>query len=172
MPRGEDPVEYYIGALRDKTGALIATSARYGAMFGGCDDATIALLQEYGELLGVAFQLADDLLDIDSQPGLSGKTPGTDLREGVDTLPILLLRRDPRPEDARLLQLLDGDLSRDEDGVAEALELVRAHPAMEEARVYTRRVAANAQEQLAPLGEAPVARALRHLAASVVDRVV
>ncbi|WP_040160099.1 polyprenyl synthetase family protein [Mobilicoccus massiliensis] len=171
-PPDQDPVEYYIGVLRDKTGALIATAARFGAMFGGCDDRTVALLEEYGELLGIAFQLADDLLDIDSRPGVSGKTPGTDLREGVDTLPVLLVRRSARPEDARLLNLLDADLSNDEQGVAEALELLRAHPAMEEARVYTRGIAARAQEQLTPLPESAAVDALRTLAASVVDRAV
>jgi len=171
-PPSEDAVEYYIGVLRDKTGALIATAARFGAMFGGCDEQTVALLQEYGELLGIAFQLADDLLDIESRPGVSGKTPGTDLREGVDTLPVLLVRRAARPEDARLLQLLDSDLAHDDAGVAEALDLLRRHPAMEEARLSTRAIAARAQEQLTPLGEGPVVDALRTLAASVVDRAV
>ena len=171
-PPGEDPVEYYIGCLRDKTGSLIATAARFGAMFGGCDADTIALLAEYGELLGIAFQLADDLLDIDSRPGISGKTPGTDLREGVDTLPVLLVRRAAQPADGRLLALLDSDLSADDAGVAEALDLLRVHPAMEEARAYTRGIAARAQKTIEPLGQGPVAGALRTLAVSVVDRAV
>lgn len=171
-PAGQDPVEYYIGVLRDKTGSLIATAARYGAMFGGGDAAAVELLREYGELLGIAFQLADDLLDIDSRSAVSGKTPGTDLREGVDTLSVLLLRRNPRPEDARLLELLDSDLREDEAAVSEALDLLRAHPAMEEARIYTRGIAVQAQDRLAPLGETPVAVALRELAMGVVDRAV
>lgn len=171
-PPGADPVEYYIGVLRDKTGSLIATAARYGAMFGGCDASTVSLLQEYGELLGVAFQLADDLLDIESQSELSGKTPGTDLREGVDTLPVLLLRRAERPEDAHLIELLDRDLSADDAGVEEALALLRAHDAMTEARSYTRSIATQAKAQLEPLGDHPVAQALRALADAVVDRVV
>ncbi|GAB47926.1 polyprenyl synthetase family protein [Mobilicoccus pelagius] len=171
-PPTEDAVEYYIGVLRDKTGSLIATAARFGAMFGGCDDRTVSLLREYGELLGIAFQLADDLLDIESRPGVSGKTPGTDLREGVDTLPVLFVRRAPRAEDARLLELLDSDLAQDDAGVAEALELLKAHPALEEARVYTRGIAARAQEQLSPLGDGPVTAALWTLASSVVDRAV
>ena len=88
-PAGTDPVDYYLGVLADKTGVLIATAARYGAMFAGCDDATVETMREFGERLGVAFQLADDLIDIESEADDTGKTPGTDLREGKRTLPVL-----------------------------------------------------------------------------------
>ncbi|MDO5627187.1 MAG: polyprenyl synthetase family protein [Mobilicoccus sp.] len=171
-PQGTDPVEYYLDVLRDKTGSLIATAARFGAMFGGCEPATVEVLRRYGELLGIAFQLADDLLDIDSRSGVSGKTPGTDLREGVETLPVLLLRRNPREGDERLLELLDRDLSADEDAVAEALSLLRSHPAMEEAREATRGVARQAQDLLDALPDGPAVVALKAFAASVVDRAV
>ncbi len=176
-PAGADPVTDYLGILADKTGVLIATSARYGAMFSGCDAATVAILREYGERLGVAFQLADDVLDVTGQGVVSGKAPGTDLREGVETLPTLYVRehvRDSRgptpPADRRLLELLDADLSADETGVAEALELLRAHPAFQRAREETRSTARRAAEVLTPLGDTDVTRALRALAAGVVDR--
>lgn len=169
-PAGADPVEYYLGVLRDKTGVLIATAARYGAMFSGCDAATVETLREFGELLGVAFQLADDILDIASVSGVSGKMPGTDLREGVETLPILLLRAAADPADAHLLALLDRDLRTDDEAHADALVRLRAHPSLARAREYTVAVAREAQSRLVPLGALPVANALRSLAMDVVDR--
>ena len=78
------------------------------------------MLVEYGERIGVAFQLADDLIDLASETGQSGKTPGTDLREGVPTLPVLLARASTDPADAELHELLDGDLT-DDDRHAQAL---------------------------------------------------
>lgn len=170
VPAGADPVADYLQVLADKTGVLIATAARYGAMFSGCDAAAASILQEYGERVGVAFQLADDLLDVAGDGALSGKQPGTDLREGVETLPVLLVRRAAAPGDARLLELLAGDLGGDEAGVAEALSLLRVHPALDAARQHTRAVAQAAQDVLDPLGDNEVTRALRALAASVVDR--
>ncbi len=169
-PPGADPVEHYLAVLRDKTGSLIATAARYGAMFSGCDRDTIELLARYGERLGVAFQLADDLLDITSTSGVSGKTPGTDLREGVDTLAVLLARRADDPADRRLRELLDRDLATDDAGHAEALTLLRDHNAVALATEHTRAVAHQARDMLAPLGDTPAGRALAGLATSVVDR--
>lgn len=89
---GADAVEHYIDVLADKTGSLIAASARYGAMFAEADPAAVAAMERFGEKVGIAFQLADDVIDLESDSDVTGKTPGTDLREGVDTMPILLLR--------------------------------------------------------------------------------
>ena len=83
-------------------------------MFGGCDAATVEVMREYGERLGMAFQLADDLIDIGSEADETGKTPGTDLREGKRTLPVLHVLASTDPADARLQELLSGDLSSDE----------------------------------------------------------
>jgi heptaprenyl diphosphate synthase len=182
-PEGVDPIDYYLGVLADKTGALIATAARYGAMFSGCPPETVAIMGRYGEQLGIAFQLADDLLDIASASGESGKEPGTDLREGVATLPVLLVRQSMDPADDRLKELIGGgpgsgtDL-RDDALHAEALSLLRVHPAMDQARERTNAVAAQAQELLAPLAGKLPARspaqdslsALSALVASVVNR--
>src|SRR3954452_5712297 len=63
---GEDPVEHYVQVLADKTGSLIATSARFGAMFAGCRPEVLQVLIRYGERVGVAFQLADDVIDLAS----------------------------------------------------------------------------------------------------------
>jgi heptaprenyl diphosphate synthase len=140
---GRDPLAHYLRVVEGKTGSLIATSARYGAMFGGTPPATVAALTAYGEKVGVAFQLSDDILDVGSDSVESGKTPGTDLREGVPTLPVMLALRSDRPEDGRLLELLRGPLT-DDDRHAEALALLRVHPAMTEARAYVRELAAEA----------------------------
>ncbi|BDZ62763.1 hypothetical protein GCM10025873_25540 [Demequina sediminis] len=90
---GDDPVDFYLQVLADKTASLIATSARFGAMFGGCPVGVVDQVTSYGEYAGVAFQLADDVIDVRSDAATTGKTPGTDLREGVPTMPVLLLRR-------------------------------------------------------------------------------
>ncbi|HYO18282.1 MAG TPA: polyprenyl synthetase family protein [Dermatophilaceae bacterium] len=177
VPEGVDPIDYYLGVLADKTGVLIATAARYGAMFSGCAPETVDIMGQYGERLGIAFQLADDLLDISSELGESGKEPGMDLREGVATLPVLLVRQSADPADDRLKWLLDSDL-RDDALHAEALGLLRVHRAMGEARERTNAVALEARELLAPLaGGQPegsaahdAASALRALVVSVVNR--
>ncbi len=166
---GADPVDHYLAVLADKTASLIATSARFGAMLSGADERTVDILARFGERFGMAFQLSDDLLDVLSETTDSGKTPGTDLREGVPTLPVLLLRRDARPEDARLLELLDAGLSDDRDH-AEALGLLRAHPVVGSAQAEVLRWADAAREVLAPLPEVPAKAALAALCDQVVGR--
>ncbi len=157
--QGGDPLEHYLRVVAGKTGSLIATSARYGAMFGATSPVTVAALTAYGEKVGTAFQLSDDILDVVSESVESGKTPGTDLREGVPTLPVMLALRSTRPEDRRLLELLGGPLT-DDDAHAEALRLLRVHPAMDEARSYVRNLAREAGEVLDGLPAGPVKDAL------------
>ncbi len=108
----EDPLEHYLRVVADKTGSLIATSARYGARFAGAPLEVEEALTAYGEKVGIAFQLSDDILDVASESDESGKTPGTDLREGVPTLPVLIAQRSTDPTDARLLELLAGAAHR------------------------------------------------------------
>jgi len=167
-PADADQVDYYLGVLADKTGVLIATAARYGAMFGGSGPDVVEVMREYGERLGMAFQLADDLLDIASDA--SGKTPGTDLREGKRTLPVLYALASTDPADARLRELLRSDLRHDEAGLDEAIRLLRAHPAMEQAAERTYAVGRGAQDVLAPLPDSEAKTALLALATSVVAR--
>jgi heptaprenyl diphosphate synthase len=165
----QDPLEHYLRVVAGKTGSLIATSARYGAMFAGAPTDIVEALTEYGEKVGVAFQLSDDILDIASETEVSGKTPGTDLREGVPTLPVLIAQRSTDPADARLLELLSGDLSADEPH-AEALTLLRAHAAMAEARAYVVSLAGEAKALLKVLPEGPVRTALEGFADAVATR--
>jgi heptaprenyl diphosphate synthase len=166
---GEDPLAHYLRVVAGKTGSLIATSARYGARFAGATREVEEALTGYGDAVGTAFQLSDDILDIASESTVSGKTPGTDLREGVPTLPVLLARRSTDPADERLLTLLDGDLS-DEALHAEALDLLRKHPAMDEARQYVLGRAREAQALLEAVPPGPVRDALDAFAVLIATR--
>jgi heptaprenyl diphosphate synthase len=166
---GDDPLEHYLDVVAGKTGSLIATSARYGARFGGASPEVEEALTAYGDIVGSAFQLSDDILDVASDSVESGKTPGTDLREGVPTLPVLMARASSRPQDARLLQLFESDLS-DDSLHAEALGLLRAHPAMDEARAYVVARAAEAKARLTVLPEGSVRTALESFADVVATR--
>ncbi|MCA1981535.1 polyprenyl synthetase family protein [Nocardioides nematodiphilus] len=166
---GDDPVAHHLDVIAGKTGALIALSAQYGARFGGASPEIEAALTEYGEIVGVAFQISDDILDIASESDESGKTPGTDLREGIPTLPVLFARRSADPADARLLELLDSDLS-DDAALAECLDLIRRHPAMDEARAYVVAESEKAKALLAALPQGPVREALERFADVVAVR--
>jgi heptaprenyl diphosphate synthase len=166
---GEDALEHYLRVVEGKTGALIATSARYGARFAGAPLEVEEALTAYGAKVGIAFQLSDDILDVASDTAESGKTPGTDLREGVPTLPVLMAQRSTAPEDERLLSLLAGDLA-DDALHAEALALLRRHPAMTEARAHVLAIAVEAQELLKVLPEGPVRDALDAFAVLIATR--
>ncbi len=166
-PGEADALEHYLAVMADKTGSLIATSAVFGAKLAAATDEIQRAMQAFGEEIGVVFQLSDDIIDITSDE--TGKMPGTDLREGVPTLPTLLARRSTDPADARLHELLDGDLSSDQ-ALAEALELLRRHPAVDEARTEVRRRADRARAHLAPLPEGPAKAALAELCDTVVTR--
>ncbi|MDQ3274565.1 MAG: polyprenyl synthetase family protein [Actinomycetota bacterium] len=165
----EDVLEHYLRVVADKTGSLIATSARYGALMSGAGGHAERVLTEFGERIGTAFQLSDDVIDVTSDSGDSGKVAGTDLREGVPTLPILLARISADPEDARLHQLLDTSLG-DDYLHAEALGLLRLHPAMDEARAEVRRRTDAARALLDELPAGPARDALAALCDLVVHR--
>jgi heptaprenyl diphosphate synthase len=166
---GTDPIEHYLAVLADKTGSLIATAAEFGAHFAGAPEAVVAALREFGEQIGVAFQLSDDILDIASSSSESGKTPGTDLREGVPTLPVLYALRSAEPATERLRALVSHPLL-DDDEHAEALGLLRSSAALNEARATLVGYADTARETLGALPDVPARAALSTLADIVVDR--
>jgi heptaprenyl diphosphate synthase len=148
---GADPVAHYLAVVAEKTGSLIATAGRYGAMFSGAPQERIDALRRFGETLGTAFQISDDIIDIASPAAKSGKTPGTDLREGVLTLPMLYALADGGPQVDRLRDLLAGPLT-DDALIAEALKLLRESPGLDRAvhtlRSYTD--AARAELEMLP----------------------
>ncbi|KAA1374816.1 polyprenyl synthetase family protein [Aeromicrobium fastidiosum] len=165
----EDALAHYLGVVADKTGSLIATAARFGAMMAGASDDVQETLTEFGERIGAAFQLADDVIDVASETGDSGKTPGTDLREGVPTLPTLIALRSTDDASARLRELLSKPLTDDAEH-AEALALLRVHPAIAEARSYVQAEADAAGVLLAKLPDSPARAALQELCDTVATR--
>ncbi|WP_431952748.1 polyprenyl synthetase family protein [Actinacidiphila sp. bgisy167] len=171
---GQDPVEHYFEVIADKTGALVAAATRFGALLAGADGHTVRLMDEFGERIGVAFQLADDILDISGEVGEFGKRIGTDLRRGVPTLPVLLIRSTSPvagdATDSRLRLLLQEDLT-DDTRHAEALHLIRRHPAFAEARARTLRQAESARDLLAHLRRNPARTVLEDLCTAVIERI-
>ncbi len=138
---GQDPLDFYMHVITEKTGSLIATSGRFGALFSGAPVAVADRIAAACEQIGVAWQLSDDVIDIASESSQSGKTPGTDLRQGVRTLPVLYALRSVdksgpahSPADTRLRWLLDEADLTDEALLREALTLLRGHHAMKESR--------------------------------------
>ena len=166
---GQDPVEHHLQVLADKTASLIATSARLGALMAGAPAGDVEAVARFGEVFGTAFQLSDDLIDVLSETGQSGKTPGTDLREGIRTLPVLLVLASDDEPGARLRELLRGDLD-DDARLAEALALLRAHPAMGQARDRLASCVQEARSISDELPAGPVREALSSLTDFVLAR--
>jgi heptaprenyl diphosphate synthase len=166
---GTDPIEHYLSVLADKTGSLIATAAEFGARFAGVSPEITASLCEFGEQVGVAFQISDDILDIASESTESGKTPGTDLREGIATLPVLYALRSADAEGARLRELVAKPLVDDAEH-AEALALLRASDALIEARKTLQSYADAARALLIELPDVPARAALEAVVDLVIER--
>ncbi|WP_304453280.1 polyprenyl synthetase family protein [Nocardiopsis sp. YSL2] len=167
-PEGTDPLDHYLRVISDKTASLIASSAEFGGMFGKVDPETVGTVTRACEALGMAFQLADDILDVAGKTSESGKNPGTDLREGVLTLPMFYALRSTDPADERLKSLLGRPL--DEAEAEEALALLQVHPAMAEADATLRGWADRARAELATLPEGRARVAFEALCDYVVER--
>jgi len=173
-PPGTDAVDHYLQVLSDKTASLIATSARFGAMFSGCSESIEDALVAYGEAAGVAFQLADDVIDLTSDGATTGKTPGIDLRDKVPTMPALLLRRRVTEgrgtaADADLVALLDSDLS-DDAALAGAVRALREHDVVAATRAQALERADRAIAALDGLPEGAVRAALVDFTRALVHR--
>jgi heptaprenyl diphosphate synthase len=166
---GQDPLEHYLQVVADKTGSLIAASARYGAMVSGASLEIMNTVTVFGEKIGVAFQLADDVIDIASESNQSGKTPGTDLREGVPTLVTLNVMKSTDSADRELQQLLSAPIE-DEATVQEVLVALRNHKALGESREQLHQVAKDARLALGPLPVCHATGALMSLCDAVIDR--
>jgi heptaprenyl diphosphate synthase len=166
---GQDPLEHYLRVVSDKTGSLIATSARFGAMLAGASKEHVEALTVFGEKIGSTFQLADDVIDIASASEDSGKTPGTDLKEGVPTLVTLNVMKLNRSEDAELIQLLKSPID-DQATVNQVLKTLRTHPALSESRLQLLSIAREARTLLGPLPVGDATAALFSLCDAVIDR--
>lgn len=171
---GEDELAHYIKVLADKTGSLIAAAAELGIMFSGADDSYREPLRVYGENIGVAFQLMDDVIDINSEGSVSGKTPGTDLLAGVPTLPVLLLRQaanhptNPDAAAAALLAQIDSGLTA--ETLPDVVAQLRHSEVLRQTHEHAKGWADAAITALEPLPEGSPKQALITFARAVVDR--
>ena len=165
---GGDALAHYLQVVADKTGSLIATSARFGALLSGADRSIVETLTKFGEKIGIAFQLADDVIDIASDSSQSGKTPGTDLKEGVPTLVTLQIMKSDRPEDQELKALLSAPM--DDATVARVIPQLRQHQALNDAKKYLHTLADESKALLSTLPTGPARSALENLCVAIVDR--
>src|SRR3990170_6803036 len=172
---GEDPIQHYIRVLADKTGSLIAAAAQTGVVLSNAPREYRDLVTEFGEKIGVAFQLVDDVIDLSPLVGETGKTPGTDLRSGVSTLPLLYLRRLAATDsDAdELLTRIERDVNvaqygQSDDGeLTAAIAELREHDVTSQTLAEAHRWAREAVEALEPLPDGPVKKALTRFADSI-----
>ena len=165
---GDDALKHYLQVVSDKTGSLIATSARFGAMLSGADREIVETLTKFGEKIGIAFQLADDVIDISSDASQSGKVPGTDLKEGIPTLVTLQIISSNLEEDKELRQLLQSPLP--EEKIADVLIKLRQHKALKDAKSYLHNLSLEAKQLLQPLPAIPARSALESLCDAVIER--
>ena len=171
---GADPMAFYLQVLADKTGSLIAASAHAGALFSDAPSEYRLPVRQYGEKVGVAFQLLDDVIDLSPDPDETGKVPGTDLRAGVPTLPVLYLRRLAETDAvaAALLARLEAATQDDADpaALASVVAELRVHQVTADTLSEAHRWSEDAVAALAPLPEGPVKKALSRFAESIVER--
>ncbi len=176
--KDEDPVEHYLQVLADKTGSLIATAAEVGVLFSNAPEEFVVPVRQFGERIGVAFQLVDDIIDLSAETDKTGKAPGTDLRSGVSTLPLLYLRELAKTDQdaAELLTRIERDVNSafygegDETGLNDAIAELRAHPVTKQTLDEAYRWAREAVAALEPLPSGPVKKALTKFAESIVER--
>jgi geranylgeranyl pyrophosphate synthase len=157
----------YYQTIEAKTASLCAASTEMAGMLAGATQPQIAALRRFGHELGIAFQIADDVLDFTGDEALLGKPPGSDLRQGVVTLPVLEyleIAADPAPVTA----VLAGQ--RDADRIQAAIEAVRSSGAIETALAQAQAHARQSQEALASLPDNAARRTLHALADYVVRR--
>lgn len=166
---GLSMLDHYLKVVADKTGSLIATSARFGALLSGAPTEIVESLTRFGEKIGIVFQLADDIIDISSESNESGKTPGTDLREGVPTLVTLLVLESKGPADQQLREILSAPIEN-ETVVATTLEQLRSHEAMKTATKLLHQYADAAQLELKNLPDGSAKRALIELCETIITR--
>ncbi len=174
VPRLDPTEDHYLDVIGGKTASLIETSCRYGALLSGCPPDVVEAAAAYGWNVGMAFQLSDDILDVASDHEDSGKTPGTDLLEGVRTLPVAYAVDDD--PSGRFTELL-GDGAVAPDDLEEALALLRASSALSRARASARAYVDAAEAHLEAIdtvvgaSRAPALAAMARVATYSLERV-
>jgi geranylgeranyl pyrophosphate synthase len=159
--------EQYEQRIRAKTAALMAFSSESGAVLAGCDGARAQALRLYGEELGLAFQIVDDVLDFAADQLTLGKPVGTDLGQGLVTLPLLFFLEE-QPEHSAVRQALQGD--RSESVLAQAVRAVAESTAIPRALSQARAHANQAKQALGCLPDSPYRASLKELADFTIRR--
>jgi heptaprenyl diphosphate synthase len=166
--RLDQSVGEYMEIIRRKTAALIATSCRMGAMMSDADPGLYDALDAFGEALGMAFQLSDDIMDVSATEDDLGKEPGVDLREGVYTLAVLYALHNGRHADELRTLLSDGP--PDGERLSRALDIVRSDGTLEGAREAVTREVGQAVSLARTFPEGAAREALVHLATFLATR--
>jgi heptaprenyl diphosphate synthase len=162
-------VEEHLDVLRRKTATLFELPCQLGALLSDVDEVASTQLTRYGRELGLAFQLADDALDLAGDSAAMGKATRTDLREGVYSLSILYVLRDSSDGSRRLASLLTRvDVTASE--LEEAAAIVRSAGAVERALAVARAHAQRARAALEPLEPVPARESLDRLVDFAVSR--
>ena len=173
---GDDPIAHYLQVLADKTGSLISLAAVLGAIFSDAPESFRQPVKDFGERVGVAFQLIDDVIDLSAATDQTGKEAETDLRAGVPTLPLLYLRREAEvdAEAAELLARIERDAAAvspaDDADFSSAVAQLRDHAVTRATLAEARRWADDAVSALDPLPAGPVKKALTKFAEAIVER--
>jgi heptaprenyl diphosphate synthase len=154
----------YLGAIANKTAALMSTACRVGALTAELDRTQVDDVTAFGEYFGMVFQIRDDVLDVIATEEELGKTPGQDLSEGIYTLPVQRALQD-RVHGPRLRDLLGKPLTEHERDTARAL--VAASPGITDASDMAREFAQLAADAASRLGDNPVVEAFSTLSVRV-----
>ncbi|MFD5226465.1 polyprenyl synthetase family protein [Microbacterium sp. NPDC058342] len=173
--QGDDPIGFYLQVLADKTGSLIAAATQGGVIFSDAPAEFEEPMRVYGEKVGVAFQLLDDVIDLSADAEETGKVPGTDLRAGVPTMPSLLLSTGTAPADVDLARRIEAGVARIADGEDPAildgpLAELRDHAATARTLELARTWTTDAIAALEPLPKGTVRDALTRFADTLADR--
>jgi octaprenyl-diphosphate synthase len=161
--------EDYLKIVTDKTAVLMATSCAIGGVLGNVSEEYVAVLGEYGRSLGVAFQLADDVLDYISDDDF-GKTQGTDLREGKLTLPLITTLRHCNNDERRLIKDVLIAENLDEARLRDVIGIINRYGGIENTLNLARTYIQRAQEALHPFKPSMEKEALLTLASYVIER--
>ncbi|CAN5450367.1 polyprenyl synthetase family protein [soil metagenome] len=173
---GDDQIAHYLQVLADKTGSLISLAAVLGLVFAEAPEEYEQPVRDFGERVGVAFQLIDDVIDLSAETEQTGKAAGTDLRAGVPTLPLLFLRRAAETDAAAAALLARIEFDATSDGAEAdadftlAVAELRDHAVTRDTLTEARRWADDAVAALAPLPAGPVKKALTRFAEAIVER--
>ena len=165
----ETTTDEYMQRIEAKTATLLAACCEIGALLGGLDPGTRAHLRDYGRLLGLAFQIADDVLDYTGTEDEVGKPIGHDVAEGFATLP-LMLAIEEGPVAGRLSALLRSGRELSGDEAEQVVAIVRSSRGPQRAIERARSLAANAQRELVTIDGGEAVKTLSALAAYVVTR--